>query len=144
MPPAKSTTDAACSIAVHLDEGVPRLLVTIKGPVSGQSVAEALSEAYLARPEVTYLDMLFDLTEYRGQVEARHVELIVDAYLRCNRDPLHPCRTAFVSPDPFFNHWAAAMSFQFRGREHRAFATFEEAEQFLGEPIAERSPFHLA
>ncbi len=132
------------SITIRLDETIPRVLVSIVGPASGQLVADRLSQAYLAQPEITYMDMLFDLTAYRGAVEPRHVDVIVDAYLRVNRHPLHPCRTAFVSPDPFFNHWADAMSFQFTGREHRAFATFEAAERFLNEPIAERPPFSAA
>ncbi|MBW3617374.1 MAG: hypothetical protein KY446_06405 [Proteobacteria bacterium] len=132
------------SITIRLDETIPRVLVSIVGPASGQLVADTLSQGYLAQPEITYLDMLFDLTAYSGAVESRHVEVIVDAYLRGNHHPLHPCRTAFVSPDPFFKHWAAAMSFQFTGREHRAFASFEAAERFLDEPMAERAPFSAA
>lgn len=129
------------SIDVRFDPAVPRLFVTISGAASGDEVAQVLSEAYLARPEVTLIDMLFDLTEYEGAVESQHVEVIVAAYRRGNSNPAHPCRTAFVTSDPHFDLWAAAMSFQFAGREHRAFTTFEKAEQFLATPISERPIF---
>lgn len=132
------------SIDIRLNPAPSRLLVTIEGPASGDEVAQALSTAYLRSPEVTHLDMLFDLTAYEGAVEAQHVEVIVAAYRRGNRDPSHPCRTAFVTSDPYFDLWAAAMSFQFAGREHRAFPTFEAAEGFLGQPMAERPPFASA
>lgn len=129
---------------IRLDRAMPRLFVTIRGQASGDLVARRLSETYLSQPEVTGLDMLFDLTAYQGEVGSRHVETIVAAYLRGNRDPRLPCRTAFVSTDPNFRLWAAAMSYQFNGREHRAFPTFEEAERFLGEPMADRAAFPSA
>ena len=131
-------------VDLRLDPAIPRLFVTLQGVCSGEEVARALSEAYLAQPELTYMDMLFDLTEYEGTVEAQHVEIIVAAYKRGNRDPSHPCRTAFVTTDRFFDLWAAAMSFQFTGREHPAFPTFEAAERFLAEPVDERPPFPAA
>ena len=131
-------------IDVRHEPSIPRLFVTLHGALGGDEVARALSEAYLAQPAVTLIDMLFDLTGYQGAVEAQHVEVIVAAYRCGNRDPSHPCRTAFVTTDPFFDLWAAAMSFQFAGREHRAFATFDEAERFLAEPIGERPPFARA
>jgi len=141
MPALARTAPPPASVDIRLEDATSRLVVTLKGALSGRQVAESLSRAYLAQPEVTYFDMLFDLTEYEGAVEAQHVEIILAAYLRGNQDPLHPCRTAFVTADPFFDLWAAAMSFQFIGREHRAFPTFESAKAFLAQPFAERPPF---
>jgi hypothetical protein len=129
------------SIDMRVDQSIPRFFVTIRGPVTGHKVGKALAAYYLAHPEVIKLDMLFDLTAYEGAVEADHVMMIIDAYHRCGPDPLHPCRTAFVTPDKNFRLWAAAMSFQFKGREHQAFSTFEEAEAFLAEPMDQRPPF---
>ena len=132
---------SAGEIEIRFDEAMPRLFVTIRGPVTGHRVATALAQAYLARPELVRQDMLFDLRAYTGAVEADHVKIIVDAYERCEPDSKIPCRTAFVTPDKNFRLWAAAMSFQFKGREHQAFPTFDEAEAFLGQPMAERHPF---
>ena len=129
------------SITIRREGDPSRLRVVLKGPLTGLAVAEGLSETYLAQPEVTRLDMLFDLTEYQGAVGPDDIEMIVAAYQKSDPDPLHPCRTAFVTPDPFFHHWAAAMSFQFSGREHRAFPTFPKAEAFLSEPMDKRPPF---
>ena len=138
---APTANAAPADIEIRLDAAMPRLFVTMRGGLSGHQVAMALSRAYLAQPETVRMDMLFDLREYTGAVEADHVKIIVDAYERCDPDPRVPCRTAFVTPDKNFRLWAAAMSFQFKGREHQAFATFEEAEAFLGEPMGERRPF---
>jgi hypothetical protein len=129
------------SIAIRREGEPQRLRVILKGPLTGLAVAQALGETYVAEPDVTRLDMLFDLTEYQGAVGPDDVEMIVEAYQKSDPNPLYACRTAFVTPDPFFHHWAAAMSFQFSGREHRAFPTFEKAEAFLAEPIDQRPPF---
>ncbi|MBW3617067.1 MAG: hypothetical protein KY446_04840 [Proteobacteria bacterium] len=128
-------------ITIARDRHAPRLLVTLRGALSGRSVAQSLSQVYLSDPEVTRFDMLFDLTEYEGSVGNDDVEAIVAAYKQSNSDPLHPCRTAFVTPDPYFDDWAVVMSFQFTGREHRAFASFGAAETFLADPIEQRPPF---
>ena len=138
---AHNAVPAPANIDIRMDESMPRLLVTIRGAATGLQVATALARSYLAKPEVVRWDMLFDLRDYEGAVEADHVKIIVDAYERCDPDSRVPCRTAFVTPDKNFRLWAAAMSFQFKGREHQAFPTFDEAEAFLGQPMADRHPF---
>jgi len=140
MPQTAQNVSPA-EIEIRLDRSMPRLFVTIKGDTTGLQVATALAQCYLADPEVVRWDMMFDLRTYQGAVEADHVKIIVDAYERCDPDSKVPCRTAFVTPDKNFRLWAAAMSFQFKGREHQAFPTFAEAERFLGEPMGERHPF---
>ena len=139
--PQTAQNAAPADIEIRLDASMPRLFVTISGATTGLQVATALAQCYLANPEVVRWDMMFDLRTYQGAVEAAHVGIIVDAYERCDPDSKVPCRTAFVTPDKNFRLWAAAMSFQFKGREHQAFPTFEEAEAFLGQPMGERHPF---
>ena len=129
------------SIEHRIDRDIPRLFVAVRGDVSGDKMAQALIDLYRAAPEVIGYDMLFDIRDYEGAVEADHVMSIVQAYLSYDPDPRHPCRTAFVTVDKNFRLWAAAMSFQFRGREHRAFETMEEAERWLAEPMEQRPPF---
>lgn len=141
MSASARTVPVSKSIDIRFDAEIPRLFVSLRGPLGGDEVARGLSEAYLSRPEVTYRDMLFDLTGYEGAVETQHIEVIVAAYQCGNRDPSVPCRTAFVTSDPYFDLWASAMSFQFTGREHRAFPTFEAAEAFLAPPFAKRPAF---
>lgn len=101
----------------------------------------ALSELYTDQPELAYLDKLYDLLDYPSVVTHADLLLIVDAYRKANTNPLHPCRTAFVTRDPYFGLWATAMGQLFVGREHRAFTSFQAAEAFLAEPMAERPPF---
>ena len=128
-------------VSFRMDRSIPRLFVTIDERATGPGVAEALSGLYRAQPEVTRLDMLFALTGYRGVVTHEDLQAIVAAYLESNRDPSHPCRTAFVTPDPHFHLWAAAMSYLFTGREHRVFTTHQAATTWLDEPMAERPQF---
>ena len=128
-------------IDIRVDRDMQRLFVTVEGDASGRDMATSLIRAYAEHPPVVRWDMLFDLRHYTGAVEAEHVKIIVAGYECHNPDPKIPCRTAFVTPDKNFRLWAAAMSFQFKGREHQAFETFEEAEAFLAPPMAERRVF---
>lgn len=130
-----------CEIGFDVDDTRPRLQVTLKGPLSGREVSRALSDLYLTQPKVIRYDMLFDMWAYEGAVEAEHLVPIIEAYGKAKPDPLHPCRTAFWIQDENFGLWAAAMSYQFFGREHRAFQDAREAEAFLAEPMAQRPPF---
>ena len=130
-------------VEIAVDASIPRLLVTLRQAATGQGVAEALARLYTDQPELAYLDKLYDLLEYPGVVTHADLLLIVDAYRKANRNPQHPCRTAFVTHDPYFSLWAKAMSHLFPGREHRAFPDFEAARAFLDEPMAERAPLPL-
>lgn len=47
-------------------------------------------------------------------------------------------RTAFITYDPNFTYWAAAMTYQFPGRLHRTFESEAEAEAFLAVPREQR------
>jgi hypothetical protein len=132
------------AIEFHLDQAIPRLFVSIDERATGPGVAEALSRLYTEQPEVTLLDILFELDGYRGVVTHGDMKVIVEAYLKANRDPSRPCRTAFVTPDPLFHFWAAAMSYLFTGREHRVFSSFQAASAWLDEPMGERPPFRGA
>jgi hypothetical protein len=114
-----------------VDDDRQRILVTIRGPARGSQVSPMISRMFLDRPELTAFDMLYDLWEYTGDVEAEHVRPIAEAYEACRPDPSIACRTAFLSPDPNFAFWAEAMNFQFAGREHRVFKDLSEADAFL-------------
>ena len=129
------------SVAFAWEAAVPRLVATVSGPVTGPQLATALSRYYRDNPQVVAWDMIYDVRDYCGTVEAGDLGPVVEAYLRCKPDPNRARRLAFVTKDPHFQLWAAAMSYQFPGREHRAFHTWEEAEAFLAQPIEERPRF---
>ena len=124
----------AVRVDTHVDDDRQRILVTIGGPARGSQVSPVISKMFLARPELTAFDMLYDLMDYTGDVEAEHIKPIADAYEACRPDPSIPCRTAFLTPDPNFSFWAEAMNFQFAGREHRVFQDRRKAEAFLDGP----------
>ncbi len=128
-------------IEIRLDASIPRLFITLRQGATGPGVAEALSKLYREQPELAYLDKLYDLLDYPGVVTHADLLVIVEAYRKANTDPRRPCRTAFVTHDPYFGLWAEAMGHLFPGREHRAFTNWAPAQAFLNEPIGERAPY---
>jgi hypothetical protein len=133
---ASSTPNA--TVQVGIDESRRRILVWIVGNASGEVVARRISDLFRSRPELVGYDMLYDLTSYTGDIGADDLDPIVEAYAECHGDPAAPCRTAFVTFDRHFQHWATAMDEQFPGREHRAFPRLPAALQFLAEPVTIR------
>jgi hypothetical protein len=125
---------------ITFDAATGRLLVALRVGATGPGFADAMIRLYRERPELSYVDKLYDLTEYEGVVTHADLTRVIEAYNKANPNPRHPCRTAFVTPDPNFGLWAAAMSQLFVGRDHRAFADFESAEAFLSEPLNIRRP----
>ena len=133
-----STQRPACAVEVAVDEARRRILVRVCGPADGPAVAAPISGLFRQRPELCAYDMLYDLAAYNGDVSAGDLDPIVEAYERCAPDPALPCRTAFVTPDRYFQSWASAMDEQFVGREHRAFAQPGAALAFLDTPLPVR------
>ncbi len=107
------------------------VFLTVSGAATGQEVSEALVALYTDHPQVAGFDMLFDIREYSGDVEAEHVKPIAAAYAANDPDPAGGGRTAFVTFDPNFELWAASMDFLFPGRTHHVFSEIEEACAFL-------------
>ena len=122
------------TVQVGIDEDLKRILVWVVGPASGAMVAQRISTLFRRHPELAAFDMLYDLTAYTGDVAADDLDPIVEAYADSHPDPAIPCRTAFLTYDRHFQHWATAMDEQFPGREHRAFPVLNPALQFLAEP----------
>jgi len=135
--PASSLRDAS-AVEVDIDEARRRVLVRITGPASGPLVAGPISRLFTDRPELCAYDMLYDLTHYNGDISADDLDPVVDAYERCHPDTRLLTRTAFLTPDRYFQSWASAMDEQFVGREHRAFPRREAAIAFLDTPEPER------
>ena len=130
------------TVQLGIDESRKRIFVWVIGAVSGPLLAARISALFRRRPELCAYDMLYDLTSYTGDVVADDLDPIVDAYADCRADPAVPCRTAFVTYDQHFQHWATAMDEQFPGREHRAFPRLPAALQFLAEPQPTRRRAH--
>jgi hypothetical protein len=136
--------DRRPSIDFAFDPAIPRLVATVRGAVTGPELAAALGGYYRANPHVVLHDMIYDVSAYCGNVAASDLEPVVEAYLSGNPDLDRPRRLAFITSDPHFQLWAVAMSYQFPGREHRCFPTWQEAEVFLAQPIEERPRYPRA
>ena len=137
MPPAVSAA-ASRYVEIRTDEARRRIFVYIGGQATGPQVWQALCGLFAGRPIATGYDMLFDIREYAGDVSAEDVRPIVEVYQRVRVPEADGTRTAFVTFDPNFGFWAEAMTYQFRGRLHRAFEDLRQAEAFLDEARASR------
>jgi hypothetical protein len=126
------------SVHITVDDRRRRIDIHISGPVSGAQVSAPVSQVFVDRPELCAYDILYDLHAYSGDVGADDIDPIVEAYQACGPDASLPVRTAFLTPDPYFQHWASAMDEQFPGREHRAFPSLSAALAFLAVPHAQR------
>ena len=126
------------SIHITVDDKQRRIFVDIAGPATGPLVSGRISRLFRDRPDLAAYDMLYDLSEYTGDVTGPEIDPIVDAYADCRADPAVPCRTAFLTYDRHFQHWATAMDEQFLGREHRAFPRLGSALAFLDTPPPDR------
>lgn len=128
------------TITVEEREPNPLVRVVARGLVRPEEGAAALLKLYAEHPRAPYFDRLFDLSGYETGLDPQNLARVATAYRERNTDPTFPCRTAIVTRDPNFGLWARSMDFQFEGREHRPFATLEEAERWLAVPLEERRP----
>ena len=124
-------------ITMTVEEREPNPLVrfVVRGLVAPEAGAGALLKLYEEHPRAPYYDRLFDLTEYLTGIDPKNLAQVAMAYRERNTDPSFPCRTAIVTRDAHFALWARSMDFQFEGRQHRTFATAEEAERWLATPL---------
>jgi hypothetical protein len=134
------TPEEAPLISMTVEDRPPNPLVRVivRGLMSDEAGAKALLKLYTEHPRAPYYDRLFDLTAYKTGLDAQNLARVASAYRELNTDPSFPCRTAIVTRDPHFQLWARSMDFQFQGRQHRAFATVEEAEAWLATPLETR------
>ena len=134
MPDAGRMID----MTVEHREPNPLVRVVARGLLKPEEGAAALLKLYAEHPRAPYYDRLFDLTGYETGLDPQNLARVAVAYREKNTDPSFPCRTAIVTQDRNFALWARSMDFQFEGREHRAFATVEEAERWLATPLDQR------
>ena len=133
-------TPPSPEIRMEIDEDRRRLTIWLVGDVDQQAVADRVSGLFLDQPRVTRMDMVYDLSRLGSGVGAAQMDQIAAAYLAGRGDPAQPFRTAIVAADPLYRRWAETLSRQF-GREHRAFATHDDAEPFLSTPLESRPAF---
>jgi hypothetical protein len=126
------------AVDIHVDDQLQRVHVTICGDAAGPQVWNAVCDVFLKDPQRTGYDMLYDIRDYTGDVEAEHVKPIVAIYNSVRVPEAEGTRTAFLTHDPHFAFWAEAMTFQFPGRLHACFDNAADAETFLAVPRGRR------
>ena len=96
------------------------------GIVLSRAVAAMLDED----PRTASYDLIFDLRESDAGATQEGLQLVAAAYQRHARTPgvKYDC---FVSTDPNYPLWAAAIAEFFEDRSNKVFATVESARAFL-------------
>ena len=117
-----------------IDERRRLVLVKLTGDVRGRAFGAWLSKVFEDRPELVGYDFILDMLTYAGDILAADVEPIASTYARLARPLDRGPRTGFLTNDPYFEHWAAALDHQFAGRLHRVFPDQAEALAWLSEP----------
>jgi hypothetical protein len=117
----------------QIDERRRLVLVKLAGDVRGRAFGKWLSGVFDARPELVGYDFILDMLDYAGDIVAADVEPIAGTYGRLARPIGWRPRSAFLTADPYFEHWAAALDHQFADRQHRVFAKPTPALKWLAE-----------
>ena len=133
-----SSAQPARSVEIIVDDAQRRISVPISGAAAGPQVWQKVCDTFLGDPARTGYDMLYDIRDYSGDVEAKDVMPIVEIYAGQRVPEADGTRTAFLTHDKNFTLWAEAMNFQFPGRQHVCFEQEADAELFLSTPRARR------
>lgn len=124
---------APAALEHQVDDAKRRVTFRVAGEVPGWRIRDLIVGLFTRRPELTGYDLVFDLRESRTDAGPTDIEPIAEIYARAAGPVPAPSRTAFVTADMLFTHWAQVMDHQFPNRRHRVVPTFEAAEAFLRE-----------
>ena len=140
-PAAAALRRIPSSIQLSVEPSLLRFTIAVDGWVDGPAVADAFAELYRDLPELTGLDILFEITRYSGGFNHWDLLKIVRAFEAAKKtQDAGRRRTVFVTLDRNFHLWTAAMNFLFVDREHRVFDNVDAARVFLDEGASAGAP----
>jgi hypothetical protein len=97
---------------------------------SGTVLSKAIAAMFDKEPRTASYDLIIDVRGSDTGASQSDINLVAEAYHRQPREPgvKYGC---FVTTDPNYPLWTAAMNHQFDDRENRVFVTVENARAFL-------------
>ncbi|HEY8573392.1 hypothetical protein [Phenylobacterium sp.] len=124
-------------MGVTIDHAKRRAEFTAGPGFSGLVLSRAIAGMFDEDPRTASYDLIFDLRGSDEGATQAGLELVAAAYHRHERTPglKHSC---FVSTDPNYPLWVAAIGQFFSDRQIRIFVTAENARAYLDCALAER------
>lgn len=114
----------------HIDHDRRRAHFTAERGFSGTVLSQAIADMFDADPRTCSYDFIVDVRESETGAQPSDIQIVAAAYHRHVREPglKYGC---FVSTDPNYPFWAAAMDDIFGDRKNKVFVTPERAAAFL-------------
>jgi hypothetical protein len=117
-------------MGVNIDHAQRRAEFTAGAGFSGLVLSRAVAAMFDDDPRTASYDLIFDLRESDEGATQAGLQLVAEAYHRHERTP-GVKRSCFVSTDPNYPLWAAAIAQFFGDREIKVFVTAENARAYL-------------
>jgi hypothetical protein len=119
-------------MAFEIDHDRRRAHFRAEPGFSGTVLSQAIADMFDADPKTASYDFVIDVRESDTGAQPSDIQIVAAAYHRHKRAPglKYGC---FVSLDPNYPFWAAAMDDIFGDRKNRVFVTPERAIAFLDE-----------
>lgn len=97
---------------------------------SGAALCRAVAAMFDDDPRTASYDMVFDVRASDTGATQADLQVVAEAYNRHKRTRgvKYGC---FVTTDPNYPLWTAAMDHMFKGRQNKVFVTIENARAFL-------------
>lgn len=114
----------------QIDHDRKRAVFTAQHGFSGTVLSQAIADMFDDDPRTCSYDFIIDVRASETGAQQSDIQLVAQAYHRHQREPglKYGC---FVSTDPNYPLWTAAMDDIFGDRKNRVFVTPERAAAFL-------------
>ena len=119
-------------MAYQIDHDRRRAHFRAERGFSGTVLSRAIADMFDADPRTASYDLIVDVRQSDTGAQPSDIQIVAEAYHRHTRTPgvKYGC---FVSLDPNYPFWAAAMDDLFGDRKNKVFVTPERAIAFLDE-----------
>ena len=128
----KPVSQAARRMAFEIDHQRRRAHFRAEPGFSGAVLSRAIADMFDSDPRTASYDLIVDVRESETGAQPSDIQIVAEAYHRQPRTPgiKYGC---FVSLDPNYPFWTAAMDDIFGDRKNKVFVTPERAAAFLDE-----------
>lgn len=117
-------------MAYEIDHERRRATFVAEPGFSGTVLSQAIADMFDADPRTCSYDLIVDVRDSATGAQQSDIQIVAAAYHRHERTPdlKYGC---FVSLDPNYPLWTAAMDHIFGDRQNKVFVTAERAAAFL-------------
>lgn len=117
-------------MTIELDHERRRVNIAATPGFSGARVSQAIVEMFEHEPDLASYDFVMDMRASVTGATQADIDIVLRSYHQQPREP-GPKYGCFVTSDPHFHLWTAAMDDLFGDRRNLVFGTPEAANSFL-------------